>query len=172
MPKFVGNGVRSIIPEGWVDRSTLTLVGPTSPDGFAVNIVVTRQPVEPGTDVTAFGKAQVKDLAEQFDDIRVDDERTVRFKGRPIFQRMHALRLGERWVQQVQTYFVRGPNPPDGLTEGYVVTGTASMDTFDQYKDAFKRFTEAFEFFDVDGWSPKAEAALRSAAVSASDREG
>ncbi|MEL7369582.1 MAG: DcrB-related protein [Myxococcota bacterium] len=148
MPKFQANGIHSIVPEGWVDRSTLTLVGPTSEDGFAANIVVTRQPIDEGTDVTAFGKSQCEELAASFEAMRVDDERTIRLKGREVYQRLHALQLGGRWVQQVQTYFVRGPHPRTGLTEGFVVTGSAAVESFDANQEFFKRFTEAFEFSD------------------------
>ena len=143
--KFWAHGFHSTLPSGWEDRSTLTLIGPTAPDGFATNIVVTRQAVPPGTNVTAFGETQVEALKSEIEDIQVLDERTTELKGRAIFQRMHVLRVGEQSVQQIQTYFVI---EVAGQTEGIVITGSSSPEAFDAAVPAFKVFVEDFEPFD------------------------
>ena len=148
MVAYTGHGFRSQLPPGWVDRSTITLLGPTAEDGFGANIVVTRQPLPLGTSPTDFGEAQVAGLEREVEEVRVQDQRSASFRGRALFQRLHLLRVGDRWVQQVQTYLVveRG-----AAAEGFVITGSASPTAFDEVMPMFKQFVEAFEPTELGG---------------------
>jgi len=145
MTNFWANGFRSKLLPGWQDRSTITLVGPTAADGFAANIVVTRQPVAAGTSATHFGQEQVEGLAKEVGEIQVQDKRTVQLKGRELYQQMHTFRVGEHLVKQVQTYLV---GELGGETIGFVITGSASPAAFNNVMPMFKRFVETFETFD------------------------
>lgn len=142
MSTFRANGFDSVLPAGWVDRSTIALVGPTSSDGFAANIVVTRQPLAKGTTATRFARAQLEALEAEIGEVKVDDERTARFKDREVFQRVHAIRADDRWIRQLQSYFAV---ELDGETVGFVITGSATPNAFDRVLPDFKRFIEMFE---------------------------
>ena len=149
MAEFLGNGLRSQAPDGWADRSTLTLVGPTAQDGFAANIVVTRQVLPIPMDAPTFGRNDLAALRNEVEELRVDDERTVRLRGRLVFQRLHAVRMGPRWVQQLQTYLVRPSRDRTSPIEGFVITASASPEAFGEQVANFRLFTESFEFTDV-----------------------
>ena len=140
MTIYRGHGFSSKMPSGWVDRSTITLMGPTAPDGFGANLVVTRQPLPSGTSATAWATEQLAGLPDEVDAFEPSDQRAVVFGGRPLYQSLHRIRIGERWIHQVQTYLVveRGAE-----AEGFVITGSASPLAFDAAMPMFKQFTEA-----------------------------
>ena len=147
MHRFRANGFTSETLDGWEDRSTLTLVGPTSADGFAANLVVTRQALPAGASATDFGRTQAEALAAEVDELVTEDERTVHRDGRELFQRLHRFRVGDRPIRQVQTYLVCA------FSRGcvcFVITGSASPDAFDGVMPAFARFVERFEPVDPD----------------------
>lgn len=142
MTVFRANGFDSELPQGWSDRSMITLVGPTSQDGFAANLVVTRQPLERGTSVTAFGQSQVEAIANEVEEVKVQFERTANIREREVFQRIHEIRVGDRWIRQVQAYYVVDR---DGQRTGFVVTGSTSPEAFEEALPAIQHFIAKFE---------------------------
>ena len=142
--KFWANGFSSSTVPEWEDRSIISLMGPTSRDGFATNIVVTRQPVTESS-ITAFAKEQLDQLAREVPQIEVLDERTITVGGESAFQRLHVLQIKGQKVQQAQTYLMQSN---DTGTTGFVITCSASPDEFPRHMPVFRRFTEEFRFFD------------------------
>ena len=145
MTPLVGAGLQGIIPDGWVDRSTVTLVGPAS-GGFAANIVVTREPVAPGSTPAAYGRAELESLIQGFDDLSVDHEETTELRGRTVFRRVQSFQMHGRWLRQLQIYMVLVR--PGQQWEALIITATASRESFDAHEGDFERFAEALEFLE------------------------
>jgi hypothetical protein len=148
--RFWANGFRSSVIPGWNDRSTITLVGPTSQNGFATNIVVTRQEITEHS-ASAFAKVQLKLLADEAHHIEILDERTTTLAGMQIYQRLHLIDIGGQIIQQVQTYLVQQLN---SSATGFVITCSATPEDFTRHLPAFRQFTEEFRFFDPDTGEP------------------
>jgi hypothetical protein len=147
---FWANGFRSNQIPGWEDRSTITLVGPTSQDEFAANIVVTRQGLnEPS--VKSFAEQQLSQLEHEAEQIEVLKERTTTINGVFAFQRLHILHIGRYQVQQIQTYLVQ---QIDAAVTGFVITCSASASDFSEHLPTFNKFTEDFEFFNPGSLQP------------------
>lgn len=135
--KFTANGWTAERPESWEDRSVITLVGETGADGFASNIVVTRQTVETGTSLEDYAAFQAEMMESEIGDMQIIDERAIDINGVRAFQRLHRFSAGAQIIQQVQTFFLAG----DAI---FAVTGTAALEAFDRSIPAFKQFVETF----------------------------
>jgi hypothetical protein len=143
---FWANGFRSNQIPGWEDRSTITLVSPTSEDEFAANIVVTRQVLREPSD-KAFAEQQLAQLEHEAKQIEVIKERTTTINEVFAFQRLHILHIGRYQVQQIQTYLVQ---QIDTVATGFVITCSASASVFSEHLPVFNKFTEDFNFFNPD----------------------
>ena len=145
MSTFIANDFKSEVPVGWEDRSTITLVGPVN-NGFASNIVVTRQPLPTGTSVTEFATSQLEQLAKEVPSLQIEDERSASLRGRELYQRLHQFDASDNMIiKQVQTYLVHAFASG---TVGLVITGTSSPDGFDAAMPAFKQFVDAFDIVE------------------------
>jgi hypothetical protein len=131
---------------GWDDRSTITLVGPQGQEGFAANIVVTRQGLNDPS-VELFADQQLSQLNQEAERIEVLKERTTNINGNSAFQRHHILHIGQYRVQQIQSYLVREIGTQ---ATGFVITCSASASDFPEHLPAFNHFTEHFRFFDPE----------------------
>ena len=137
--KFNANGWTAEMPEGWEDRSMITLVGAIGSDGFLSNIVVTRQRVDAQTSLQNYAAKQAELLQQESETLQILDERTIEVNGKPSFQRLQRIQLEDgRTIQQVQTFFA-------GEQIIYTITGTATLELFDQSTPAFKKFVETFQ---------------------------
>lgn len=139
--KFTAHGWTSALPDGWEDRSMITLVSAAdAADGFATNIVVTRQPIE--TSIEEFAAQQTKLMRREIEAtggiLQILDERAIEIGGVPSYQRLQRFETGGQIIQQVQTFFL-------AQNEIYLVTGTATLEAFDRAIPAFKEFVEAFQ---------------------------
>lgn len=143
--QFTANGWTAAMPDGWEDRSMITLIAASEAEsGFASNIVVTRQRVEAQSDVEEFARAQAemmrRELGAAGGALQILDERAIEIGGVRSYQRLQRFDAGGgQIVQQVQTFF-------SGAGEILVVTGTATVEAFDRAIPAFKQFVEAFRF--------------------------
>ncbi len=141
--KFAANGWTADLPEGWEDRSMITLVGATDASGFAANIIVTRQAAEPEKNIEEYARLQAEMMQNEVESLQVLDERAVEINGLPSFQRLHRFDSGDgRAIQQVQTFFLNNGSV-------FIITGTAALEGFDAAIPAFKKFVETFRF---DKW--------------------
>lgn len=144
MNTFTANNFKSQTPAGWEDRSTITLIGPTT-NGFASNLVVTRQSLPQGTSLADFATGQLNQLAQEVTGLQIEDERNAEFKGRKLVQRLHQFSANNTIVKQIQTYLVHSFKSG---TVGFVITGTTSPEGFDAAMPAFKQFIEAFDIVE------------------------
>jgi hypothetical protein len=136
--KVISTDWSATMPKGWEDRTMVTLVGPVSDDGFASNIVVTRENLEDATTVEEYAKIQADLMREEIDGVELMDERSIEINGLPAFQRLQRFAIDDQVVQQVQT-FIMG----DGII--YAITGSSSVEDFSTSIPAFKKFVETFE---------------------------
>jgi hypothetical protein len=137
--KFTANGWTADLPDGWEDRSMITLVGETDAGGFASNIVVTRQAVDAATSLADYASIQAEMMRNEVGNLQILDERAIEINGAQAFQRLQRFAVNENQIiQQVQTYF---------LHEGtiFAITGTATLEGFDRSIPAFKKFVETFK---------------------------
>jgi hypothetical protein len=141
--KFIANGWTADLPEGWEDRSMITLVGATDASGFAANIIVTRQRVEPETNIEEYARIQSEMMQNEVGALQILDRRAIEIGGLPSFQCLQRFESGDgRTIQQVQTFFLNNETV-------YTITGTAALENFDGSIPAFKKFVETFKF---DKW--------------------
>ncbi len=140
--KFTANGWTAAMPNGWEDRSMITIVkGADAEEGFATNIVVTKQRAEMSVEEFAVQQAQMmrQELAASGGVLQILDERAIEIGGVPSYQRLQRFDTGGgQIIQQVQTFFLAQKTI-------YVVTGTATLDMFDRAIPAFKEFVESFK---------------------------
>lgn len=137
--KFVADRWTAAMPDGWEDRSMITLIDSASAEsGFASNIVVTKERTD--LSVEEFAAAQTDLMRRELNggELQILDERAVEIGGVKSYQRLQRFDAGNgQIIQQVQTFF-RGENAI------YAVTGTASLEAFDSAIPAFKEFVETF----------------------------
>jgi len=137
--KFTANGWTADLPDGWEDRSMITLVGETDASGFASNIVVTRQTVDAETSLADYASIQAEMMRNEVGNLQILDERAIEINGAPAFQRLQRFLVNEaQIIQQVQTYFLHGKTI-------FAITGTATLEGFDRSIPAFKKFVETFK---------------------------
>lgn len=137
--KFTANGWTADLPDGWEDRSMITLVGEIDASGFASNIVVTRQLIDSETSLADFASIQAEMMRNEVGNLQVLDERAIDIGGVPAFQRLQRFSVNENQIiQQVQTYFLHGKMI-------FAITGTATLEAFDRSIPAFKKFVETFK---------------------------
>jgi hypothetical protein len=136
--KVISTDWSASMPRGWEDRTMVTLVGPVSEDGFASNIVVTREKLEDATTVEEYAQVQADLMREEIDGVELMDERAIEINNLPAFQRLQRFAIDDQIVQQVQT-FIMGDNVI------YAITGSSSVEDFNASIPAFKKFVESFE---------------------------
>lgn len=138
---FTANGWSSVLPDGWRDGSMITLVGPTGPSGFAANIVVTRDPRNGAGSVEEFADEQKQAMQVEVGPVEILDERPLQLNGSSAFQRLHRFSIEGLAIQQVQTFL----SSNDAF---FVITGTASVDEFNDMIASVREFTENFTLAD------------------------
>jgi hypothetical protein len=136
--KVISTDWSASMPEGWEDRTMVTLVGPVSEDGFASNIVVTRERLEDATTVEEYAQVQADLMREEIEGVELMDERSIEISGLPAFQRLQRFAIDDQVVQQVQTFIM-------GDDVIYAITGSSSVEDFNASIPAFKKFVETFE---------------------------
>lgn len=135
--KFTADGWTARLPEGWEDRSLITLVGETDGAGFAANIVVTRHDAA-GASIEEFAARQAELMKNEVGELQILDRRSIRIKNLPSYQRLQRFAGGGLAIQQVQTFILNGERV-------FSITGTATVEFFDRSVAAFKEFVESFE---------------------------
>jgi hypothetical protein len=136
--KVISTDWSASMPRGWEDRTMVTLVGPVSDDGFASNIVVTREKLEDTTTIEEYAKVQADLMREEIDGVELMDERSIEINGLHAFQRLQRFAIDDQIVQQVQTFVM-------GNDVIYAITGSSSVEDFNASIPAFKKFVESFE---------------------------
>lgn len=141
--KFIANGFVTELPDGWQDRSMLTLVNATDAGGFAPNIIVMRQSVAPETSIEDYVRQQRLITEAEIPDLEVLDERLAQVGGVPAFQRLQRFVAQGQTLQQAQTYVL-------GDREIFVLTCTATLEKFNDQIPYFRQVVENFRLFNPD----------------------
>jgi hypothetical protein len=146
MPFFT-NHFRLDLPDGWQDGSLITLIGPTSANGFAANVVFTREDVNDEVSVEEFAAAQLNASNDLIVNLEILDERSLPLGGLPAFQRLRSFELEGRSLQQLQT-FVRY------LSHVFAITCTAEVAEFETHAAAFREIVNSFQLFERENSKP------------------
>jgi hypothetical protein len=140
---IIHNEFTTALPEGWEDRTMITLVAPIIPNQFATNIVITKHFVESNQSLEDFVGEQTKMLMEALPTFEVLDYRINTIKGYPGCQQLHRFQTENGALQQVQTFILANKTV-------YVITGTAGIEKFNSKLDAFREVVENFEVSALD----------------------
>lgn len=140
---LLANGFACELPDGWEDRSLISLVAPTSPQtGFATNVVVTRERIDSTISIEEYAARQRDALLAELPGMQFLDERATSVGGAPAFQCLQRFAVeGGAVLQQAQTFVLAGANV-------FVITCTARVEEFDANIPAFRRISESFRLFD------------------------
>jgi hypothetical protein len=135
--QFTANGWKSILPEGWTDRSMITLVRSINASGIAANIVVTREETSGQMTLEKYAESQKSAMLAELPQLQILDERSTTVDGHTAVQRLHRFAIDGAEIQQAQT-FIAGENCV------FVITGTAAIEDFNAIISAIRSFTENF----------------------------
>ncbi len=136
--KFTANKWKSVLPDGWADRSMITLVGATGAAGIAANIVVTREEIDNQTSVEDYAETQKQAMMQEIERVEILDERATTVNDAPAFQRLQRFQIEDLYIQQAQTFILGGGSV-------FVITGTAAVEDFNGIIGAVREFTENFQ---------------------------
>ena len=139
--KFFANGFSTVLPEGWADRSVLTLVAPEARHGFATNIVVLREELDAAASIEDYARAQTAAVARQVEGFALLDERPATIHGRPAYQTLQRFASNGAALQQAQTYILAGRTV-------FAFTCTALVEDFDAAIPAFRAVMDNLAFDD------------------------
>jgi hypothetical protein len=126
------------LPEGWCDRTVLTIAGPADEGGVVSNVVVTREPLCAGMGLGGFADGHLRLLELQVDEIEVLSTEHATVDGQRALVRTVRFRVGdERPLVQLQAMLV-----VDGV--GHAVIGTASAEGFAAVEPVLRRLLDGF----------------------------
>jgi hypothetical protein len=144
---FITNDFQLDLPDGWQDGSLITLIGPTSVDGFAANVVFTREDVSDKTSIEEFAAAQLSAVHAEIAGLEILDERALPLGGLPAFQRLRRFELEGRSLQQLQTFVLY-------LSKVFTITCTAEVAEFETHAAAFREIVNSFQLFERENSQP------------------
>lgn len=128
------------LPEGWTDRTAVTLVAPPTEDGFQANVVVTREPLCQGLGLGGFADGHGALIRQHATEFALLDSDHVEVDGERCLLRTVRWRAGDRpAVMQLQAFLVR-----DGY--GIAVIGSAAAERFAEAEPHLRRAIEGFRF--------------------------
>jgi hypothetical protein len=118
----------------------VTLAAPVAADGYAANLVVTREPMCDGLGLGGFADGHANVIRDHADEYAVLSTEHGEVGGERALVRVVRWRIGdEQRVMQLQAFCVH-----DGL--GYAVVGTATDEAFGQAEPAFRAALAGFRF--------------------------
>ncbi len=127
------------LPDGWADHTVITIAGAASADGFAPNVVVTRQPLCQGLGLGGFADGQQSLMRDEVDryELLANEHREV--AGARALVRTVRFELGEGpALRQRQAFLLH-----DGV--GYTISCTASDAGFDDVDETFVAILNGFQ---------------------------
>jgi hypothetical protein len=127
-----------VAPDGWADRSDVTLVAPGPPGEGAPSLVVTADRVPAATDARGLARLQHAGLrASQVYELEVIASARVDVGGVPAVCRTYRWRIGEHAMRQRLWCLVAG-----GV--GYTITASAPDERFDELAPQFEAAVASF----------------------------
>jgi len=124
------------LPDGWVDRTAVTYVGPDAGDG-SPSLVITREQVAGDLSLGRWAAMHDAAIRVGFEGIELLDDRETTAAGLP------AVRHTYRWTLEGKTMRQRVWCIVDGGT-GYAIVATAPDGEFEQLRPVWARAVASF----------------------------
>jgi hypothetical protein len=125
------------LPEGWTDRTVVTLAGPVD-DGYAPNIVVTREALCDHMGLGGFSQGWQTMLADQVPVTPLRPVEHTEIAGRPANVRIVSWAAAGLRLTQIAFLFVDNE-------VGYAVVGTCTDDRFAELEPTFRSVAAGFQ---------------------------
>lgn len=125
------------LPEGWADRTVVTLAGPPD-DGYAPNIVVTREALCDHMGLGGFSQGWQAMLADQVPVTPLRPVEHTEIAGRPANVRTVSWAAAGLRLTQIAFLFVDSEI-------GYAVVGTCTDDRFAELEPTFRSVAAGFQ---------------------------
>lgn len=128
------------LPEAWVDRTEVILVGPAK-DGSSPTVTVKRIVLKAPQTLEQFVGFQLHGLRELVGVKPIDivEERDTTLGGLPAYMRTYHLRYLDKFLMQRQVYALRG-------LVAYVLTETSGRERFEGDLPLFDEILKKFQF--------------------------
>ena len=124
------------LPDGWVDRTVLTYVGPDSGEG-SPSLVVTREELGAGVTLPRFAAMQDAAVRAGFDAIELLEDRETTVAGRAAIRHTYRWTMHGRTMRQRVWCLVES-----GI--GYAIVASAADDEFDRHRTVWARAVASF----------------------------
>jgi hypothetical protein len=126
------------LPEGWADRTVVTLAGPADADGYAPNIVVTREALCDHMGLGGFSQGWQALLADQVPVTPLAPVEHTEIAGRPANVRIVSWAAAGVRLTQIAFLFVDNEI-------GYAVVGTCTDERFAEFEPIFRSVAAGFQ---------------------------
>ena len=126
------------LPEGWADRTVVTLAGPADASGYAPNIVVTREALCDHMGLGGFSQGWQALLADQVPVTPLAPVEHTEIAGRPANVRIVSWAAAGVRLTQIAFLFV-------DHEIGYAVVGTCTEDRFEEFEPVFRSVAAGFQ---------------------------
>jgi hypothetical protein len=131
------------LPDGWSDRTAVTLAGPAGGSGFVPNVVVTREALCSGIGLAGFADGQLRLLRDHAQEVSVLSTDEIRLGGARALVRTLRFRVGDAPVlMQLQAFVVANGT-------GYAITGTTGEDAFAEAEPQLREVIEGFRLAEA-----------------------
>jgi hypothetical protein len=132
------------LPDGWSDRTAVTLAGPASVDGYVPNVVVTRDALCSNLGLGGFADGHLRLLREHAEEVSVLSTEETQLGGTRALVRNVRLRVGDApALVQLQAFTVA-----NGM--GYALVGTTGEASFAGAEPALRSILEGFRLTSPD----------------------
>lgn len=126
------------LPEGWTDRTVVTLAGSADEDGYAPNVVVTREVLCDHMGLGAFSQGWQTLLSDQVPVTPHGAVQQTEIAGRRANVRIVSWAAAGVHLTQIAFLFVEGEL-------GYAIVGTCTHDRFDEFEPVFRQVAAGFK---------------------------
>jgi hypothetical protein len=132
------------LPDGWSDRTAVTLAGPASVDGYVPNVVVTRDALCSNLGLGGFADGHLRLLREHAEEVSVLSTEETQLGGTRALVRTVRLRVGDApALVQLQAFTVA-----NGM--GYALVGTTGESAFPAAEPALRSIMDGFRLTSPD----------------------
>jgi hypothetical protein len=132
------------LPDGWSDRTAVTLAGPASVDGYVPNVVVTREALCSNLGLGGFADGHLRLLRDQAEEVSVLSTEETQLGGTRAIVRTVRFRVGDSAsLVQLQAFVV-------GNGMGYALVGTTGESAFADAEPSLRPIIEGFRFSAAD----------------------
>jgi hypothetical protein len=126
------------LPEGWSDRTAVTLAGPVSVGGYVPNVVVTREALCSNLGLAAFADGHLRLLREHAEEVSVLSTDEAQLGGTRALVRTVRFRVGDTpALVQLQAFVVANGT-------GYALVGTTGEQAFPHAEPELRAIMEGF----------------------------